>query len=321
MEKLIIENLDKSYTLTFVDRDENFSEHLDEINKILIGEKDFFELENMVNEWYEDQLNENLKEVRKNLLEKIIKNNPGMKSKVENYFEENESYIEDLILERDNSNLVQDLLKNTGDIPVRIQLQSNYDCLNSPPYEGYLYETEGGYFSDVINALGLKHQKIKKHMKEYGLHLVGEENYKKNKSFADEKEIVEELVNMTCGACLLTITARLKPKDLLKWIDTEKMKSITIPKENLIGFYSSWQGGGSLFDATLKNNLELFPKNEEKTEFMTKHAIEKEDKYFYFSFCIDESGKYSIKDTYGVTDEFFGNSLEINTTEQGEKKQ
>ena len=321
MENSIKENLEEKYTLVYVDRNDDLSGHLNVLNQVFTGEKDFFELENMVNEWYEDQLNENLKEVRKNLLEKIIKNNPGMKSKVENYFEENEEYIEDLILEKDYSNVLEDLLKNTGDLPIRIQLQSNYDCLNSPYYEGYQYETEGSYFADVIEALGLNHQKVKREMKEYDLSLVGEQNHKKNKGIADEKEIVEEVVNMTCGACLLTIIARLNSKDLLKFMNTENIKSITIPKGNEIGFYSSWQGGGSLFDATLKTNLELFPKNEKKTEFMTKIAIDKDDKYFYFSLQIDEADKYSVKDTYGVTNEFFGNSIEINIEQQGEKKQ
>ena len=54
---------------------------------------------------------------------------------------------------------------------------------------------------------------------------------------------------------------------------------------------------------------------------MTKIAIDKDDKYFYCSLQIDEADKYSVKDTYGVTNEFFGNSIEINIEQQGEKKQ
>ncbi len=320
MKNSIKENLEEKYTLVYVDRNDDLSGYLNVLNQVFTGEKEFYVLEELANSFYEEQINSNLKMHRKNLLEKMLDKYPKLKKEIKIYFQENEEYIENLILEKDYSNVLEDLLKNTGDLPIRIQLQSNYDCLNSPYYEGYQYETEGSYFADVIEALGLNHQKVKREMKEYDLSLVGEQNHKKNKEIADEKEIVEELINMTCGACLLTITARLNAKDLLKYLNPGEIKSIIIPKENLLGFYSSWQGGGSIFDATLKNNLELFPKDDDRTMFMAKHAIKKEDKYFYFSLSIDGGSKYSLKDTYGVTNEFFGNSIEINIEQQGEKK-
>ena len=110
-------------------------------------------------------------------------------------------------------------------------------------------------------------------------------------------------------------------KDLVKFNNREEIKSITIPKGNFIGFYSSFQGGGSIFDAKLLKDIELVKKDKEATKFMLKgvhSASEQDEKYFYFSITVDTSRKYNIKDTYGVTDEFFGKELKINT--QGDKE-
>ena len=39
--------------------------------------------------------------------------------------------IVNIIYERDDSDALGDLLKNTDDIPVRVEMLSNYDCINS----------------------------------------------------------------------------------------------------------------------------------------------------------------------------------------------
>ena len=320
IENIIKENLKAKYYLVFVDRNDDLSSQLDTINKIISDEKGYFELEDDIYEAYEEQIENSLSEERKELLKLLIEKYPSIKEELEIYFDENLIEIEDLIRDRDESNLIEDLIRNTGTIPVAIELMSNYDCIGSPYGEGYQYESEGEYFAEAMVALGLNPKELKKQLKEFGLTLTGSCPEKKNKGYVSEETFAAELADISCGACLLTFTARLNLKDLVKFNDRGSIKSITIPKGNNIGFYSSFQGGGSPFNAELLKDIELIKKDEEATKFMLKGvnaASEEDEKYFYFSITIDTSRKYNIKDTYGVTDEFFGEELKINT--QGEK--
>ena len=56
------------------------------------------------------------------------------------FFEEHDDEIRDEIRERDDSTTVNDLIKNTRDIPVRVEMLSNYDCINS-----CWLESQGGF--------------------------------------------------------------------------------------------------------------------------------------------------------------------------------
>ncbi len=320
IENIIKENLKAKYYLAFVDRNDDLSSQLETINNIISGDNEYFELEDAVFTAYEEQIDNSLSEERKALLNLLIEKHPSRKEELEIYFEENMIEIEDLFKDRDESSVMDDLIRNTGTIPVVIELMSNYDCIGSPYGEGYQYASEGEYFAEAMVALGLNPKELKKQLKEFGLTLTGSCPEKKNKGYVSEETFAAELANISCGACLLTFTARLNLKDLVKFNDRGNIKSITIPKGNNIGFYSSFQGGGSTFNSELLKDIELIKKDEEATEFMLKgvHAAsEVDEKYFYFSITIDTSRKYNIKGTYGVTDKFFGEELKINT--QGEK--
>lgn len=321
IENIIKENLKAKYYLAFVDRNDDLSSQLETINNIISGDNEYFELEDAVFTAYEEQIDNSLSEERKALLNLLIEKHPSRKEELEIYFEENMIEIEDLFKDRDESSVMDDLIRNTVTIPVVIKLMSNYDCIGSAYGEGYQYATEGEYFADAITALGLNPRNLKKVMKDNELTLKGSCNERKNKGYITEEDFVSELQNISCGACLLTFTARLNLKDLVKFNNREEIKSIIIPKGNFIGFYSSFQGGGSTFDANLLKDIELIKKDKEATKFMLKGAhstSDQDEKYFYFSIEVDTSRKYNIKDTYGVTDEFFGKELKINI--QGDKE-
>ena len=91
------------------------------------------------------------------------------KEEVEVFFEEHDDEIRDEIRERDDSTTVNDLIKNTRDIPIRVEMLSNYDCINSCWLEsqgGFRYKES--YFGDMIDTLHLNPAKVKKALTEKG---------------------------------------------------------------------------------------------------------------------------------------------------------
>jgi hypothetical protein len=194
-----------------------------------------------------------------------------------------------------------DLLRNTGKIPVRIELLSNYDCINSHWLEsddGYGYESS--YFGDMVDALNLNPYKVRKVLLEHGEKVT---SYFPDKCSRNGKEQVsyesfyEELENACCGANLLTYTARI---DIEELVDSAfHFTEIIIPKGNKCGLYSSMQGSGSLMDMELREDVRL---------------PAKAAGYPRFRLELEQSGNgynYSIRQTYGVDDSFYGKPLQI----------
>lgn len=89
---------------------------------------------------------------------------------VEEFMDDNRDDIVNIIYERDDSDALGGLLKNTDDIPVRVEMLSNYDCINSHWLEsqgGYVYPDS--YFGDMVDALNLNPAKVKRFLAEKGL--------------------------------------------------------------------------------------------------------------------------------------------------------
>ena len=50
---------------------------------------------------------------------------------VDAFFDEHEDAIRDEIYSRNDSDVVKDLIRYTDDIPIRVEMLSDYDCINS----------------------------------------------------------------------------------------------------------------------------------------------------------------------------------------------
>ena len=50
---------------------------------------------------------------------------------VDDFFDEYEDEIRDEIYSRNDSDVVKELVRHTDDIPIRVEMLSNYDCINS----------------------------------------------------------------------------------------------------------------------------------------------------------------------------------------------
>lgn len=196
---------------------------------------------------------------------------------------------------------MKELIKNTDDIPVRVEMLSDYDCINSnwlESQDGYRYEES--YFGDMVDALNLNPARVKKTLKEKGYKTCGrfpDKKHRDGKEQVSYRQFYQELVNSCCGANLLTYIGKVSLKELY---DTGfSFKEVIIPKGNCCGLFSSMYGGGSLLEMELREDVRL--------------RLEVKD-YHGFRFRLDnERSAYecSIKRVYGVCDSFFGEKISL----------
>ena len=292
--------MDKSYTLVWVDYNDNLDNCRDTIQKCL-EERSCESLWEKVDEWYSDAEWEAVREIVSKLKDECIRFHDFGKEEVEEFFEEHEDEIREEIYDRNDSDTLKELLKNTDDIPVRVEMLSNYDCINSnwlESQEGYRYKES--YFGDMIDALNLNPSKVKKMLVEKGNRVYGrfpDKKYRDGKEQVSYEQFYQELINSCCGANLLTYIGKVSLQEL--YDAGFSLKEVIIPKGNCCGIFSSMYGGGSLLEMELRKDVRL------KLEVRDYHG---------FRFRIDnERSKYecSIKHVYGVCDSFFGERIAL----------
>ena len=294
--------MDENYTLVWVDYRESFDESRDLLQKCL--EKQSCEdLWSKVEEWYNDAEWEATQEIIKELKNHCIDFYDFEEDKVEAFFDEHDDEIRDEIRERDDSTMVNDLIKNTNDIPVRVEMLSNYDCINSCWWEsqsGFRYKES--YFGDMIDTLRLNPAKVKKTLTDKGYTVYGRfpnKKYRDGKEQVSYEDFCRELEHSCCGANLLTYIGLVNLRDLY---DADfKIKEVIIPKGNTCGLFSSFYGGGSLIEMELKSDVRI------------RLDKARKDGYGYRLRLDNERSKYecSIKHVYGVCDTFFGKQVNI----------
>ena len=287
--ELVKSLMDKSYTLVWVDYNDNLDNCRDTIQKCL-EERSCESLWEKVDEWYSDAEWEAVREIVSKLKDECIRFHDFGEEEVEEFFEEHEDEIREEIYDRNDADTLKELLKNTDDIPVRIEMLSNYDCINSnwlESQEGYRYKES--YFGDMIDALNLNPAKV------YGR--FPDKKYRDGKEQVSYEQFYQELINSCCGANLLTYIGKVSLQEL--YDAGFSLKEVIIPKGNCCGIFSSMYGGGSLLEMELRKDVRL------KLEVRDYHG---------FRFRIDnERSKYecSIKHVYGVCDSFFGERIAL----------
>ena len=284
--------MEPAYTLVWTDYNDNLDDHRGLIQKCL-DNKNCEELWEKADEWYSDAEWEAVREIIAKLKEGCTVSG--------DFDEEDVDDIRDEIYNRNDSDVLKDLIKRTDDIPIRVEMLSNYDCINSNWFEsqgGYRYEES--YFGDMVDTLNLNPAKVKKLLLEHGYEV--HERFPNRKS-RDGKEQVsyeqfyQELVNSCCGANLLTYIGKVNLKEL--YDAGFSLKEIVIPKGNCCGLFSSMYGGGSLLEMELKQDVRL------KLEVKDYHG---------FRFRLDDERSkydYSVQHVYGVCDSFFGDAVSI----------
>lgn len=288
--------MEPTYTLVWTDYTDNLDNHHDVIQKCL-DNRSSESLWDKMELWYSDAEWQAVQEIIAKLKEECTVFNDFDEEEVNAFFDEHEDEIRDEIYSRNDADVLTDLMKNTDDIPVRVEMLSNYDCINSHWLEshgGYRYE--GSYFGDMIDCLNLNPAKVKKVLVEKGYTVYGRFPNRKSRDGKEQVsygQFYEELINSCCGANLLTYTGRVNLKEL--YDAGFSLKEVIIPKGNYCGLFSSMYGGGSLLEMELKQDVRL------KLEVKDYHG---------FRFRLDDERSkydYSVQHVYGVDDSFFGN--------------
>lgn len=301
IKKLSIETvksrMEESYRLAWTDYRDNLNGHHALIQKCL-QEKSGTPLWEEVHAWYEEAEWQAANGIFDELKEDCI--GKGFTDReVEEFFSDHEDEIKEIIRERDDSDPISEVVRQTDDIPVRVEMLSNYDCINSHWLESGGYSYEESYFGDMVDALNLNPAKVKEIMASHGEKLVGRFPDKKSRNGKEQvsyEQFYQELLNSCCGANLLTYIATVSLKELYE--NDFQLSEIIIPKGNTCGIYSSMQGGGSLLEMKLREDVKLELKVEN---------------YHGFRLVLDSESPYgySVRHVYGVCGSFFGNALKI----------
>lgn len=292
--------MERSYTLVWTDYNDNLDNHRNLLQRCL-NDKSCGYLWERVNEWYGDTEWEAVRDIIINLKDECTVFNDFDEEEVDAFFDEHDNEIRDEIYSRNDSDVLKELIKNTNDIPIRVEMLSDYDCINSNWFEsqgGYRYEES--YFGDMVDSLNLNPAQVKKLLTGYGYKVYGRFPNRRSRNGKEQvsyEQFYEELINSCCGANLLTYIGKVSLKELY---DADfSLKEVIIPKGNCCGLFSSMYGGGSLLEMELKQDVKL------KLEVKGCNG---------FRFRLDdERSKYecSVQHVYGVDDSFFNNTVSI----------
>ena len=142
--------MEPAYTLIWTDYNDNLDNHCGLIQKCL-DSKSREHLWEKADEWYSDAEWEAVREIIAKLKEECAVFHDFDGEAVDDFFDEYEDEIRDEIYSRNDSDVVKELVRHTDDIPIRVEMLSNYDCINSNRFEsqgGYRYEES--YFGDMV---------------------------------------------------------------------------------------------------------------------------------------------------------------------------
>lgn len=299
MRKELEELQEKSPLEIYWDYNEELSK--DQIKRILEGE--IYEVENDIYEMNLDYIYEMEMERLKEVFDSCNDDDS-----IE--FEDCEDELRDEFLDFLGVDLnIKGLINSTGPINVRIEMVSNYDCINSHYFEtsgSGGYEYEASYFGDMVNALNLNPAKVKKMLQQHDVKCFGRwPNIKSRdgKEYVSYDDFYQELVNSCCGANLLVFLGTLNLEDFLN-TDGE-IDKVIVPKGNNLGLYSSCYGGGSVLEMILQKDIELSLKVDNYNGYVLTYDL-----------CGDG---YSVDSVYGLTKSAWGEPLKV-VTRSGEVK-
>lgn len=282
------ENMDDKYFLVYTDYRDTYENSADNIQKCLNGHNsDFIDMD-----WVGEACRDSSLEELEKLKSTVLSNNKyeHIHPLLDDWLDDNRELILSMIEERDDSTPVTDVAERTK-LRARATLYTNYDCLmhNFDMNNTYYYDE---YFKDIIDVLCLNPSKVKQIFNQKGINTIGKwpNKWKRNGNEAVRYEdLAEEMLNQCCYG-LLTFMGMLPLSDLFK-NDFAEYKTIVIPKGNMCGMFSHWNGGGSLMEMELLRDLYI------------PATFHKKTKYDKCELLVDEfncGNGYCINEVYGL---------------------
>lgn len=289
--------MDARYTLVDLDHSCNLNNSV-EVLAQCIKERSATPLYEHITDWFFDVENDRIAEVVEEL--KSTCSEQGYPyDQIEECFVAYEETIREQIQNRDDSDVEGTLLRNTADFPIRIEMHSNYDCINSHGFEDS-YSYRQSYFGDMVDRLNLNPHQVEQTFRKNELECVGdfpnlvERNGHELVSYL---QFAQEVSNSVSPANLLTFMATINVTELFRSEFT--IGQVTISRGNCCGLYSPSSGGGAIMAMELQYDLTL--------------SLKGRSTYDYCSLQLDADPHrgYALKQVYGVEDHFFGKAVII----------
>ncbi len=280
----------KFVNLYYVDYRDILPQELIKMLENVILKKDLSELYDNVYEFF--NVDESINYYLDNLKNDIVNRYNISSEEAEEIIEKYKDDIVSILFERDDSDPLKELAKNTLDIHVRIRLY-NDELISS----GYTIQKYGINYETIKNELRflrINPKTFKKVAEKRDIKVSNCPNIpsRNGKEIVNIENFVNELLETTSEANMLTILCKI---DVLELIENFKFKKIVIPAGNKVGLFDSFNGAGSIFDCVLKQNLTLSIPN----------------KKFEVEVLFDEFHGYSLDYCYGVLDEFWGKTIDL----------
>lgn len=207
------------------------------------------------------------------------------------YEEENEDKLFEEVEEE-----VNEYIKGTNEIPIRVSIHSNWDMLNSQWLEnqsGYSYKDN--YLKTMIDVLNLNPYKVGELLEDKEYKVI--DNFtnlkeREGEEKVDYEDFITELENDSCGGCL-TFLGYISLEGLIE--KDFKINKITIPTGCSCGIFNSFAGGGSLMEIAT-----------------TKEIVLENNDDINFQITIDnEQDRYSFQRVYGIIKSYYFNKTLI----------
>ena len=297
--------MEGSYCLIYVDYRDSLYENMEVVARCL-REKSADHLYESFDGWYQESEWYSIQQIVKELKKALVTD--GYESDdVVAFFDEHEDVIREEICNRDDSDGIRDLLQNTRDVPVRFELDCRHSYYNehcSETEDGYAYRDT--YLGMMIDLLNLNPARVAELLRTNGDKVVGRfPNWhnRNGREYVGYEDFYNELQDACNNYNRLTFAATI---DLNELLDADfNLERVQIPAGNYCGLYCSELGAGSLMDMELKRPITL--------------KLKKNKDSPCYEMALDagrHTSGYSISETYGMSDDFFGRNLDIVTGQE-----
>ena len=227
------------------------------------------------------------------------------REEVEEMVEEKDEEIREILYDRNREEpgILEQLLKNTSDIELRITRYSNYECIGSWWLISSGHIEYNGYMKQLIDALNLNPAIVKKEFIEREVNIAGRFPDKKDRDgeeYVSYDDFIAELMNMTSGVNQLVVLAKIDARDI---VTLAEAKYVTIPRGNTCGMFDTCNGGGSMLVMTLLRDMVI-----------KIGKIPRQSRYDAWSIEVENfagsAGCYTIRDVYGRGG-MFGDRIQV----------
>lgn len=292
----ISEAIPSRVTLVWVDRDDNLEPSAKKFQAVLSGESEFYEVieDDNLREWEWDCQADSIRCITDDHVRPALMGlADDYEMLVDEWLDDFRDYIAELCYQRDDSTVIDDLLRNTRPQPAAVILWSNEEGLRSAwelDQQGYAYE---GYLKIVIDQLQLDPAQVKAALVKYNAKVSGRWPSKPNrKPYVEMSDFMQELGN-TASQCNHLAFVGLLDLAMCKDFDGE----VVVPAGNNCGLFDPACGSGSVISMKLLRDFHVD----------TKKVID--TSYDRFELRLDTAFQYSMNDVYGPTRQFWGSEF------------